>query len=31
MKLIRKIRKFFDIQLAPEEIVHVTLVQIRAM
>lgn len=31
MKLIRKIRKFFDVQLAPEEIVHVTLVQIRAM
>ena len=31
MRIIRKIMKLFDFQLAPEEIVHITLVQIRAM
>ena len=25
------IRKFFDVKMAPDEIIHVTLVQIRAM
>lgn len=31
MKFIRKIIAMFDYKLAPEEIIHVTLVQIRAM
>lgn len=31
MKLINFIRKLFDYHLAPEEIIHVTLVQIRAL
>ena len=31
MKLISMIRKFFDIRLAPEEVVYLTHVQIRAM
>lgn len=31
MKLIRKIRKFFDIRLAPDEVIYLTHVQIRAM
>ena len=29
--IIQKIRKFFDVKLAPDEVIHVTLVQIRAM
>ena len=31
MKIINMIRKFFDIQLAPDEVIHLTIVQIRAM
>lgn len=31
MKIINFIMKIFDYHLAPEEVVHVTLVQIRAM
>ena len=30
-KFFSKIRKFFEIKLEPEEVVHITLVQIRAM
>lgn len=31
MKLIDMIRKFFSVQLTPDEVIHVTLVQIRAL
>ena len=31
MKIINMIKKFFDVQLAPDEVVYVTLVQIRAL
>ena len=31
MKIIRKIAKFFDVRLEPDEVIHVTLVQIRGM
>ena len=31
MKIINKIRSFFSVSLAPEEVIHVTLVQIRAL
>ena len=31
MKFIERIRKFFDIRLAPDEIIHLTIVQIRAL
>lgn len=31
MKFIRKIRQFFEVKLTPDEVVHVTLVQIRAL
>lgn len=31
LKFLERIRKFFDIRLAPDEIIHLTIVQIRAM
>ena len=31
MKFFERIRKFFDIRLAPDEIIHLTIVQIRAL
>lgn len=31
MKLIKKLLKLFEVQLTPDEIVHVTLVQIKAL
>lgn len=31
MKFFERIRKFFDIRLAPDEVVYLTHVQIRAM
>lgn len=31
LKFLERIRKFFDIRLAPDEIVYLTHVQIRAM
>ena len=30
-KLIKRVWRFFDIKLTPEEVVHLTIVQIRAM
>lgn len=30
-KILGILRRFFDVQLTPDEVVHVTLVQIRAM
>lgn len=31
MKMIKKILALFDFRLSPEEVIHITLVQIRAM
>jgi len=31
MKIISIIRNFFEVHLTPDEVVHVTLVQIRGM
>jgi len=31
MKIINMIKKFFDVRLEPDEVIHVTLVQIRAL
>jgi len=31
MKIISIIKKFFEVNLTPDEVVHVTLVQIRGM
>lgn len=31
MKIINAIRQFFNVKLAPDEVIHVTLVQIRGM
>jgi len=31
MKLIERIRRFFDVRLAPDEVIYLTHVQIRAM
>ena len=31
MAIIKRIKRFFSVSLTPDEIVHVTLVQIRAM
>lgn len=31
MKIINIIKRFFTVQLSPDEVVHITLVQIRAM
>lgn len=31
MKLVSLIKKFFDVKLSPDEVIHVTLIQIRAL
>lgn len=31
MKIINRIKQFFSVSLTPDEVVHITLVQIRAM
>ena len=31
MAIINRIRKFFSVKLTPDEVIHLTLVQIRAM
>lgn len=31
MKIINRIKQFFSVKLTPDEVIHVTLVQIRAL
>lgn len=31
MKIINILKRFFSVQLTPEEVVHITLIQIRAL
>lgn len=31
MKIINILKRFFSVQLSPEEVVHITLVQIKAL
>ena len=31
MAIIKRIKRLFDIKLTPDEVIHLTLVQIRAM